>query len=255
MIGGYALVPPPGHTTIIYEEMTNLTSPDEIYFYDILPGNIGALDGAPIEQIMKEMASSAVADGKNFNFGDVESVKIKRYNSKVAVFESTYLDRRIEGKIAAIFANETRFVMVLGIGPSQLFTNTWEKEGEEGFRLITENIRFLSSSEMGIGDACTISTDSTYGYTKENAIKVGGDAFEGPARERMYLETLAGLNGEEISFVRTGSLNYKDTILDAYQVTITGKAPVTLYIDEYSYVVPQAPVGFSCLGAFPFTDP
>jgi len=102
--------------------------------------------------------------------------------------------------------------------------------------------------------ACVISTDKTYGYTQENAIKVGGDDSGGPSRERAYLDNLAGPHGEPISYNRTGSLDSGDTILDAYEISGLG-AKVTLYIDEYSFTEPQAPVGFTCLGAFSLTAP
>ncbi|MGC1378142.1 MAG: hypothetical protein WA821_18070 [Anaerolineales bacterium] len=101
--------------------------------------------------------------------------------------------------------------------------------------------------------AC-VSTDKTYGYTQENPIKVGGDDFGGPPRERAYLDNLAGPHGEPISYNRTGSLDSGDTILDAYEISGLSK-PVTLYIDEYSFTEPQAPVGFTCLGAFSLTAP
>ena len=108
-----------------------------------------------------------------------------------------------------------------------------------------------ANSTTGI---CVISTDDTYGYTQENPIKVGGDDFGGPPRERAFLDNLLGPNGEKISYERIGSMDFGDTILDAFDITGLGKK-VTLYIDEYSYTEPQAPVGFTCLSAFPLTAP
>jgi hypothetical protein len=113
---------------------------------------------------------------------------------------------------------------------------------------------FTPAESNPAGEACIISTDKAYGYTQENPIKVGGDDFGGPPRERAYLDNLAGPNGEPISYNRTGSLDFGDTILDAY--IITGLATdVTLYIDEYSFTEPQAPVGFTCVGAFTLDAP
>ncbi len=102
--------------------------------------------------------------------------------------------------------------------------------------------------------ACVISTDDTYGYTQENPIKVGGDAFDGPPRERAFLDNLLGPNGESISYERTGSLAFGDTILDAFEITGLNKETI-LYIDEYSFTELQAPVGFTCVSAFPLTAP
>lgn len=104
--------------------------------------------------------------------------------------------------------------------------------------------------------ACPVSDDESYGYTKENAIRVGGDAFGGPAREREYLDTLRGPDGQVISYEREGSLPFEDTILDAYIVTYAGlDEPARLYLDEYSFEDLFAPVGFTCDSAFPFSTP
>ncbi len=111
----------------------------------------------------------------------------------------------------------------------------------------------ISEQTNSIG-ACIISTDDTYGYTQENPIKVGGDAFDGPPRERAFLDNLLGPNGETISYERTGSLAFGNTILDAFEITGLNKE-VILYIDEYAFTEPHAPVGFTCLSAFPLTAP
>ena len=39
---------------------------------------------------------------------------------------------------------------------------------------------------------CPVSADDTYGYEEGNPIRVGGDFFNGAAREREYLDTLRG---------------------------------------------------------------
>jgi hypothetical protein len=110
------------------------------------------------------------------------------------------------------------------------------------------------SEQSSSTGACVISTDNTYGYTQENPIKVGGDAFDGPPRERAFLDNLLGPNGEKISYDRTGSLAFGDTILDAFEITVLNQSLI-LYIDEYAFSEPQAPVGFTCLSAFPLTAP
>lgn len=101
---------------------------------------------------------------------------------------------------------------------------------------------------------CIISTDSTYGYTQGNPIKVGGGDFGGPPRERAFLDNLLGPNGEKITYELTESFNFGDTILDTFEITSL-QNKVTLYIDEYSYTEPQAPLGFTCLSNFPLTAP
>jgi hypothetical protein len=102
--------------------------------------------------------------------------------------------------------------------------------------------------------ACIVSTDVSYGYTKENPVKVGGGAMDGPPREHAYLRNLLGPKGEKISYKRLRHVVFGGTILDIYEIKGL-KETVTLYIDEYSYTEPKAPVGFTCVSAFPLTKP
>ncbi|MFZ0544822.1 MAG: hypothetical protein WAM60_05265 [Candidatus Promineifilaceae bacterium] len=101
--------------------------------------------------------------------------------------------------------------------------------------------------------ACPVSGDSSYGYTQDNPIRVGGDAFGGPARARAYLDVLRGPEGQIVSYFRVGSLPTDETILDIYELTYEGlDSPANLYVDEYSFSTLLAPVGFTCASAFPF---
>jgi hypothetical protein len=141
----------------------------------------------------------------------------------------------------------------LGIANTERERKRWENEGSIVFTALIDSVTFSTSSNSSSG-TCAISTDSTYGYTKENPIKVGGGAFDGPPRERAYLDNLLGPKGEMITYERTGSIPFGDTILDIYEIKGLTKT-ITLYIDEYDYTEPQAPVGFTCVSAFPLSKP
>jgi hypothetical protein len=134
---------------------------------------------------------------------------------------------------------------------------SWEDHGEKVFEAVIESVELFEPAIcpggqcQGSTGICPVATEETYGYTKENAIRVGdgGDFLGGPARERAYLDNLRGPNGEPISYERTGSLNFEDTILDQY--IISGlPTPVTLYIDIYKFEEPKVPAGFTCAGPF-----
>ena len=94
-------------------------------------------------------------------------------------------------------------------------------------------------------------TDPSYGYTAENAIKVGGIE---PSNERRFLNALTGPNGEEISYERAGSccpVKSKNALfgdyamLDHYKITWKGlEEPISLYINMYDYEPLKIPVGF-----------
>jgi hypothetical protein len=101
-----------------------------------------------------------------------------------------------------------------------------------------------------------ISTDSTYGFTQKNAVRVGGVKESlGPRNEQRYLNALRGPNGEEISYSRRGSCCAFKTpnspfdntgMLDAYVVTWAGnEKPLLIYINCYDDGPMYAPVGMT----------
>ncbi len=97
------------------------------------------------------------------------------------------------------------------------------------------------------------SQDTTYGYTEENPIMVGGNS-EGPKNERRFLNTLSGPNGEKINYNRLGSCCHFVTknsilgsggLLDMYNITYYGqKKEIVLYINMYDSDTLKVPVGF-----------
>lgn len=85
-----------------------------------------------------------------------------------------------------------------------------------------------------------ISNDPTYGYSEKNPIQVGG-VKSGPLNERLFLNALAGPNGEKVKYFRLGSccpieskndpLGFGKVLLDNYRVTWEGsKDTVSIYI-------------------------
>lgn len=155
-----------------------------------------------------------------------------------------------QGVIAA--PSNSQYFFAFAIARTNEDETLWDREGAQVFNAFLNNVKFITA-DATVGE-CGVSTDPTYGYTKDNPIKVGGGDFGGPSRERAYLDNLQGPNGEVIEYERKGSFQYSDTILDEY--TLTGlKDPVILYIDEYEYETVQAPVGFVCAGAFPLSKP
>jgi hypothetical protein len=99
-----------------------------------------------------------------------------------------------------------------------------------------------------------ISTDKSYGYTEENPIRVGGALNDGPLNERRFLNALAGPEGQDITYTRTGSCcPFKSPngiegtgLLDRYEVTIEGMSKKRiLYINMYDRAILKAPVGFT----------
>lgn len=97
-----------------------------------------------------------------------------------------------------------------------------------------------------------VNTDTTYGFTEKNPIKVGG-VENGPLNERQFLNSLSGPNGETVSYDRVGSCCEFATrnsplgggLLDMYNVSYEGKKDtVTMYLNMYDKAKLKAPVGF-----------
>jgi hypothetical protein len=95
---------------------------------------------------------------------------------------------------------------------------------------------------------------SDYGLSEKNPVKVGGVMEqEGPINQRRYLSSLAGPNGEVLSFHRRGSCcPYASNnafgsraLLDVYEVTYEGlDKPILIYISLYDYETLYIPKGF-----------
>jgi hypothetical protein len=73
----------------------------------------------------------------------------------------------------------------IGFGLEDTQISLWEGQGLEMLMAVTESIEFHpveADADSGISP-CTVTTDETYGYSPENAVRVGGEAFGGPERE------------------------------------------------------------------------
>jgi hypothetical protein len=99
------------------------------------------------------------------------------------------------------------------------------------------------------------SSDSAYGRTTANPIRVGSDNLrQGPMREKLFLNALRGPAGEPIAYERMGSCcEFKTSngimgtgLLDVFRVIVAGRPePVTLYINMYDPGPALAPTGFT----------
>jgi hypothetical protein len=180
--------------------------------------------------------------------GEPRPIETKQGNGTVFDVEGHMFDWDVQGQALAILAENGQWVFGLGMSNLTRIPDSWANQGETIWTNLIESIDLLEAV------TCTISTDPTYGYEKDNPIRVGGGAFGGPSRERAFLDNLLGPNGERLTYVRNGSLPYGDTILDEYDIRGPGFTAL-LYTDEYSFSEPVAPVGFTCSGLFPLEEP
>lgn len=199
-----------------------------------------------IDQYLDELASK----GGTFNQSEPSAVMVDGREGISVDLTGILFEAPIEGRAIAVSPAKDFIVFGLGISNLSEEEENWRKSGSVIFQELLDSLTFTEVQST----ACEVSTDQTYGYSMENPIKVGGEAFGGPARERLYLDNLRGPNGEGLSYEREGSLPFGETVLDGYKITGPG-IEATLYLDEYSFTPPQAPVGFTCAGAFLLSEP
>ncbi|HET6597438.1 MAG TPA: hypothetical protein VFG81_17545 [Anaerolineales bacterium] len=201
------------------------------------------------EEIIDEYLNALArrSDGE-FEKTPAEPVTVDGLEGMAFDLTGSFAGSPLQGKTFIVPRDSNRFLFALGMSNIAEDETAWEEQGIKVFEAIVESIEFFEPESTG---NCPIATDPTYGYTMENAIRVGdgGELFGGPARERTYLDNLRGPSGEPLSYERTGSLNYEDTILDEYVITSLGTS-TKLYIDIYKFEALKAPAGFTCAGSF-----
>lgn len=223
-----------------------------ITFTGVSPYTQSATPNEIIDEFLAEFAS--IGDGE-FVQGEESTIVVDGVEGTAVALTGTLFGSPLKGQAVLVMPSPTQFLFGLGVANLSNDEQQWEKEGEAVFTAFLSTVAFLEpegETEMG----CTTAADPTYGYAQENPIKVGGDAFGGPPRERAFLDNLFGPNGETITYERVGSLSFGDTILDSYTITYDGlDEPIALYLDEYSYEPVQAPVGFTCDASFTLGPP
>lgn len=94
---------------------------------------------------------------------------------------------------------------------------------------------------------CQQSTDSSYGYTTENPVKLGYDPRELGTDEDQCLTWLSGPQGQALQAEVLAELRIGDSKICQVQVTYEGQPEAAiLYFDLFNYELFRAPVGFKC---------
>lgn len=244
---------------------------DRITLFDDSHLNVISLMGLKEDatrQKPEEIASTFIdaiikRTGGDYELGEPQDITIDGVKSTLFDVTGQMGDFPFHGQAFVAIPGKQQYLF--GFGMSNLSTDDqlWENVGGPAFAALIDSIKFIKApiatptpQSAATNSPCPISTDSTYGYSQNNPIQIGNDNafFEGPSRERAYLDTLRGPNGESLTYDRLGSTNGQNAILDIYEVKGAGKT-VKLYLDMYNFQTPQAPVGFTCISAFPLTPP
>ena len=244
-VGGFSFRVPFGYAAQIDERQAFISDLEGTLIISFASVESTASEEEIIDEYLDALARRS--EGK-FEKAPSEPVTVDRLEGKAFDLTGSLFGSPMKGKTFILPLGANRFLFAVGMSNLAQDEAAWEDRGSKVFEAIIESIELI---EPQSSVTCPIATDATYGYTKENAIRVGdsGDFMGGPARERAYLDNLRGPNGEPISYERTGSLNFEDTILDEYVIRGLG-TPVTLYLDIYKFEELKAPVGFTCMGSF-----
>ena len=254
--GEYSFVPYFGYGFQTTEGNTVMGNADRTLSIGITGGAEGNVDVTSDEALTRYFLDAVFARNGSYSITSSKLIFIDDTEGTWFELAGMMSDEDFLGSAAAVRRGEGHYFFAFGIGKSRNGNNAWDEEGKQVFATLLDSIQFLSAEEMRAAGRCNISSDPTYGYSKDNPIRVGGDAFGGPSRERAYLDSLSGPNGEAISYSRNGSLNYGGTILDEFSLSYAGiPQAVTIYIDEYSFAELSAPNGFDCYQQFPLNPP
>jgi hypothetical protein len=207
----------------------------------------GLIDGF-LESLTKKTNAQFIKGGS-------QAIAIDGHKGLAIDLTGKMFDAPIRGQTVLVMVTAQQYLYGLGVSNLSKNKDIWDKQGSKVFGDLLNSVKFSDVANMG--SPCRSSTDKTYGYTMENPIKVSGGFYFGPRRERAFLGTLQGPNGQIIKVDdRVGSRTIGDITIDMYRLSYDGLAePITLYIDMYNYSSPAAPVGFTCSSPFPLTAP
>jgi len=251
--GGFSFQAVSGFRAEIQASQVALRNPD-VSISITLAGAPAEGDTQSLQSTLDNFLNNVAKDASNFKVSESYPVTVGGSEGLAIDISGELFGDEITGQVVVVSPENKQFFFAFGFATNEPAGNRWEAEGNPAFEAVLSSIQFFEPVSAVNADSCPISEDETYGYMEANPIRVGGGDFDGPPRERAYLDNLRGPNGEPISYNRLNSFESGDTILDSYEITVLEES-VTLYLDEYNYTEPQAPIGFTCAGEFPLTTP
>jgi hypothetical protein len=252
--GGYNFTAPAGSDVSISGSGTLISALDSSLLFSLNGINEMSTEKTD-EEILEALLTSLFNGGQSsYKKSALISASVEGYEGAAYDFSGKFLGSQVEGRALVIKPEARRYVSILGMAVVEDNQSLWTTTGKEAFNYILSSFRILPAEELLTAVVCSVSPNAKYGFSPSEAIKVGGGLSSGPLRERAYLDNLLTSDGKPITYTWVRSLESPDSIVDEYTLTVNGKE-VTLYLDQYSYGVINAPRGFGCMGAFPISEP
>jgi hypothetical protein len=189
--GGFSFRPPSGYQVDLRGPQVGIFDPD----HNLIISFMGATSN-PQKQTANEILDEFLAKvflkaNGNYIRDDQVILKVDGVPGVLVEVSGNLSGLEVQGSAMIVMPDTNRYLFGLGLAKTGQNPKLWEEQGSKVFKSIIDSIKFLAPSQSNLsGQKCTISVDKTYGYTKENPMKVGGEAFEGPARERTYLDNI-----------------------------------------------------------------
>jgi len=252
--GGYRFEAPAGSDVSIAASGALISALDSSLLFSLNGINEMSTEKTDEEILDTLLRSLFSGEQSSYKQSELISASVEGYEGAAVDFTGKFLGSQVEGRALVIKPEARRYVSIVGMALVEENPELWAGVGKDAFNSLLSRYQILPPEALTSAKLCPISPNEAYGFSPDEAVKVGGGLLSGPLRERAYLDNLLGSNGEPVTYVWVRSLESPDSIVDEYKLTVGGKE-ITLYLDEYSYGVINAPRGLGCLGAFPISEP
>jgi hypothetical protein len=200
-----------------------------------------------------EQVETFAEKGGEISFSPPVTVTISGIEGPSVDLMASEAGTKVRGRLISIDRGADGRFFLLAVSRDADDEDDWENGVLPILDAVAESIVFW---KPGAGaDTCPASTDPTYGVTQERPVRIGGGQFGGRARARAYLEALRGTQGQISSYRHVGPVQTGGSSLEEYELSTLGAAPISIYIDAYSYSQPQVPAGLRCAYPFPLSEP
>ena len=252
--GGYGFEAPVGSDVSITASGALISALDSSLLFSL--NGINAMSNEKSDEEILDTLLTSLFSGEQSSYKQSEliSSSVEGYEGAAYDFTGKFLGSQVEGRALVIKPEAKRYVSIVAMALVEENPDLWKTTGKDAFNYLLSRYQILPAEALASAELCPISPNANYGFYPDEAVKVGGGLLSGPLRERAYLDNLLGSNGEPVTYEWVRSVETPDSIVDEYTLTV-GEKTITLYLDQYSFGIINAPRGLGCMGAFPIREP
>ena len=252
--GGYSFEAPAGSDVSITASGALISALDSSLLFSL--NGINAMSNEKSDEEILDTLLTSLFSGEQSSYKQSEliSSSVEGYEGAAYDFTGKFLGSQVEGRALVIKPEAKRYVSIVAMAVVEENPDLWKTTGKDAFNYLLSRYQILPAEALASAELCPISPNANYGFYPDEAVKVGGGLLSGPLRERAYLDNLLGSNGDPVTYEWVRSVETPDSIVDEYILTV-GEKTITLYLDQYSFGIINAPRGLGCMGAFPISEP